>query len=672
MLTIHRFLALLFVLVIVGLYGGFFAFYSSQQETKAQLINDEFHRILNEIGYLVSTSADDIESLDNYKSLLNRNVAHSQLIDAMVIAHNDSVLLTTEPSINTISKIMNVHVNKEAGPHLHATEEMTKQVHQSDFIIYKGLKPLQLKLYLFPNKQQIATYFSETTKRYLLFSALPTLFIALLLYLIFKARLIKPLEQLRQFAYYHNRVPSQMNIRELEAIRNSMLQTFQRLGKESEALYHSARTDELSGLPNRQQLNERLTWLISECARTKSEFAYLFIDIDNFKNINDTLGHDAGDELLVNIAEIMQAELRGHDIIARFGGDEFVMVLNKYQNHIELNHVIERVLKKLEQAHTIRRQQVNISASIGVAFYPKDGTNSQELMKNADIAMYQAKKLGKNRVHYFTETLNQEILSNVALEQDLRNGLKNHEFELYYQPKTSVNTGEIVGLESLIRWHHPKRGLVPPIDFIPIAEQSGLIVPLGNWILEEAIQQQIIWNKQYQIDLPISVNVSALQFGHENFYNNLQSLINEYQFNPRNLDIEVTESILMDDTHKHISVLKQVRALGVTTSLDDFGTGYSSLAYLKTFPINTLKIDKSFLDDYHSRTGSIFIKTIIGMAHNLNINIVAEGVETKEQLNYLKEINCECYQGYLCSKPLPANEFIELVKTINIKNPPQY
>ncbi|QCU89196.1 putative bifunctional diguanylate cyclase/phosphodiesterase [Thiomicrorhabdus sediminis] len=658
MLTIHRFFALLFFLIVGGLYTSFAAFYFHEQKAKSEIIAADFQRTLNEIGYQIYSGVSSFAELEEMRAGIQRKAAQNNLIDDISIQYGNKTILSTDPKMfnHSHQQLDEIDVLLES-EHL----RVYRDIH-ADVMFYDGVKPINLRIILSPNGDELDRRFDEIINSYINYSLLPTLIIAVLLFLLIKKRLIAPLEKLRQFAYYHNHVPNQFKIRELESIRNSMQQTFKRLNEEAEALYNSARTDDLSGLPNRQQLTERLNWLISESSRTQEEFAYLFIDLDNFKHINDTLGHDTGDELLIEISRIMQAELRGHDIIARFGGDEFVMVLNKYRNHLELNHIIERVLRELQEIDSISNQTVSVSASIGVAFYPKDGKNAQTLMKHADIAMYQAKERGKNQVHYFTEELNQKILQHVTLEQDLRSGIKNKEFELYYQPKVKVETGEISGCECLIRWHHPTRGLIPPNQFIPLAENSGLIVQLGEWVLEEAIQQQLFWKKMYGIDLPISVNVSAHQFAHENFYTRLQQIFKDFEFEPNKLDIEVTESVLLDDSNHNLSILKMIRSLGVTTSLDDFGTGYSSLAYLKRFPINVLKIDKSFMDDYLSRTGSVFIQTIITMAHNLNIEIVAEGIEQQDQLNYLKSVDCEFYQGYFCSKPLPAKNFIELVQ----------
>ncbi|MEA3404729.1 MAG: EAL domain-containing protein [Pseudomonadota bacterium] len=659
MLTIQRFFSLLFVFVVVGLYSSFFAYYLDEQQTKADIIADEFHRTLNEMGYLLATELDDVEAIGNFKSLFNRKVVQNHLINAMIVAHHNDVLLTTNPSIQKTPQHEHSH-SKHAD--IDSKKLLKFLVHEHSVQVYEQNRAVTLTVYLYPNHFALEEYFSEISDRYVVFSVLPTLIIALLLYWVLRVRLILPLEKLRQFAYYQHQVPNKLYLKELETIRSSMEQTFKRLEEESRALYKSATTDSLSDLPNRNQLEERLGWLISESERKKSVFAFLFLDLDNFKNINDTLGHDIGDKLILKVSKLMKELLRDYDIIARIGGDEFVIIINQYQNPLEVQHIIGRILAKISEIDSVESNPINVSASIGVACYPKDGISNQELMKHADIAMYEAKKLGKNQVYFFTENLHNKVIEQISVENELQKAIEKQEFELYYQPKVSLETGKIIGAESLIRWHNPLRGFVSPVDFIPIAEQSGLIVPLGDWILEQAIKQQKSWQDDFELDLHISVNVSAVQFKEHAFFSRLQALFNQYQVKLEKLDIEVTESVLMGDTEQSLSTLKKVKGLGVTISLDDFGTGYSSLAYLKAFPINSLKIDKSFIDDYQHRSGSVFIETMVNMAHNLNINVVAEGVEQQEQVSYLKEIGCEVYQGYYCSPPLPADQFLELVK----------
>lgn len=655
MLTISRFFAALFIIVIVGLYGSFFAYYLDDQQNKSELVIEDYHRLLNETGYLLKTDMESLDSINNYRSHLNRWVAQDNLVQAIVVVQANQIILTTDPSIKQIPAMIETHHNHHGS---HNNQNDTHKVHELKIEFYEQNEPVELSILLFPNQFDLQKLFSDTAITYLLFSFIPTLLIGLLILWLLQKTIINPLEKLRQFAYYHEHVPNKMRIRELESIRSSMFQTFERLGEETRALYQSARTDELSGLPNRFQLNERLEWVIDKAKREKTEFAFLFVDIDDFKKVNDTLGHDAGDELLINLSSIMQSELRKYDILARIGGDEFVVIIENYHNHLELTHIIERVLEKIAQDHIVRQQPINVSASIGVSMYPKDGEDAQTLMKNADIAMYEAKKEGKNQLHFFTEELHQKVISQIEIEQQIRKALQNQEFELYYQPKVDTHTKEVIGVESLIRWHHPTKGFISPAEFIPVAEQSGLIIPLGDWIIEQAIKQQIDWATKHKLNLQVSVNVSAIQFSEESFIDKLEKLIHTYDFDTSKLDIEVTESLLMENSDNHLNIFNKLKTLGMSVSLDDFGTGYSSLAYLKAFPIDYLKIDKAFIDDYQSTSGAVFIETIIHMAHNLNIAVIAEGIEEEGQRAYLEKRGCEFYQGYLFSKPLPSKELI--------------
>ena len=659
MLSIKRFFWGLLAIIITSLYASFFAYYLAEQQTKADLIAKEIHLTLSETGYLISTNFESLNTIQGFQSLLNRKVAQNNLISSMLLVQGNAILLSTDPSIKTLTSQID---SLTKFTNISAHQLLDNPTFEMAIETFSDNKVTPLTLLLNLNHYTVTNYFSKTRIQYITTLVVPTLLVTLILWVTLHLLLMKPLEELKKYAYYSKQPPNKFRIRELEAIRSSLVQTFHRLDEEQKALYYSARTDELSGLPNRNQLNERLKWLIEESSRSKSEFAYLFIDLDNFKNINDTLGHDIGDKLLMMIAGIMQDVIRDYDIIARVGGDEFVVVLNRYKNHIELNQIVQRIIDRLTDIHTVETYPVRTSASIGVAFYPKDGTDSQSLLKNADIAMYQAKKSGKNQIHYFTESLHQAILAEVELENELRSALKNQEFELYYQPKVDIESGKIIGGESLIRWHHPIKGMIPPLKFIPIAEQTGLMIELGEWILKHALQQQKQWQERYQTNLSLSINISAVQFGSTQFFNKFQALCSEFNLDLRLIDIEVTESVLMQDIDINLNILKKIRGLGISTSLDDFGTGYSSLAYLKNFPINTLKIDKVFLDDYQSQSGRVFIDTIVQMAHNLNINVVAEGVETEEQLTYLKEIGCDVYQGYYCSRPVPAADFMALVQ----------
>ena len=641
------------------LYSAFMYVYFDEQQRKTDLVVENIRQDLSETAYIISSEADSIESIKGFKALLNRKVANTPSISAIVLSYNQKILLTTDTSITQIP------AEKEV---LSTFRDITPKV------LIKHLKfklktrfyiqdnPNFFTLYVYLNKEYIEDKFHQHQLNFILFFGLIPFLILALLWLSLKYTIMNPLEKLRQYAYYQSEIPKRFKLKELESVRSSMVQAFSRLDHEKSELYKLSRTDDLSGLANRNQLNERLSWLISENSRTKSEFALLFVDLDNFKTVNDSLGHEIGDDLLCNVAKLIQDVLRQYDIIARIGGDEFIIVISHYRNTLELTHILDRILHKLSELHVVKTHPVRVSGSIGVAFYPKDGVDTISLMKSADIAMYEAKKSGKNQYKFFTQSLQQQVLAEIELDQSLRKALINNEFQLYYQPKIEVQTGKVTGVEALIRWFHPTKGLIPPNDFIPCADKTGFMVQLGQRVLEEAMQQQIAWEKEGIADLKISVNLSASQFLDERFDEKLNTLLQRNPIDPRKLDIEVTESVFMESSQKNLNSLTNIRDHNISISLDDFGTGYSSLAYLKKLPIDTLKIDKSFLDDYHTPSGAIFIETIVKIAHTLQLNVVAEGVEEQAQLDYLKKINCNEYQGYYCSKPLSAKDLVNFLK----------
>jgi diguanylate cyclase (GGDEF)-like protein len=659
MLSIQRFIQLLILIIISILYMVFSYVYLEDQQQKTDLIVENIRQDLSETAYVISSEMSSIDSIQGFKALLNRKVANTPLISALAVAYPQKIILTTDLSITKLPPDMEV-LSEFRNVSMQALMNSLKFKLKARFYIQDQAEYFTLVVYL--NHEYVHNKFYQHRFNALLFFGLIPLLILVVLWLVLRRMIISPLEYLRQYAYYQSDVPERFKIKELESVRASMVQTFARLEHEKSELYKLSRTDALSGLANRNQLNERLSWLISENARSKSEFALLFVDLDNFKSINDSLGHEIGDDLLRSVAGLIQDVLRQYDIISRIGGDEFVIVVSHYKTTLELTHILERILNKLSELHVVKTHPVRVSGSIGVAFYPKDGGDTTSLMKNADIAMYEAKKSGKNQYKFFTQALQQQVIAEIELDHSLRKALKNKEFQLYYQPKISVKTGEIVGAEALIRWIHPTKGLIPPNDFIPCADKTGFMVPLGQWILEEAIQQQILWKKIGVYDLKISVNLSASQFLDERFDEKFKALLKHSKIDPRKLDIEITESVFMEDSQKNLNSLTNIRDFNVSISLDDFGTGYSSLAYLKQLPINTLKIDKSFLDDYQTESGAIFIETIVKIAHTLQLNVVAEGVESKAQLDYLKTIHCNEYQGYYCSRPLPAPEFALFLK----------
>ncbi|RUM92038.1 MAG: hypothetical protein DSZ27_04690 [Thiomicrospira sp.] len=660
MLSIRTFFVIALVTIMTVFYGVFFYYFVDDQQKKTDLIIESIRHDLSETAYVISSELKTPKAIRTFKSFLHRKVANSSLVSALAVGYENKIVLTTDPSIRSLPADLSIQ-KKLIG--LSPKELVDHRIFETDIHFFIQDKPAHLKLFLYANHAYIQKYFAESQYNFFMFFGLVPFLMLVLLWLVLKKYVTSPLETLRQYAYYQSTVPSKFKLRELEYIRSSMVQTFDRLDKEKNELYRQARTDNLSGLANRNHLNERINWLISEYSRTGQEFAVLFMDLDNFKTVNDMLGHEVGDNLLKNVSTIIQEVLRDYDIIARVGGDEFVIVLNYYQSNFELTHVINRILDRISEVHMVDSHPVKVSASIGVVCFPKDGDNISALMKNADIAMYEAKNSGKNRFKFFTESLHKQVIGEIRLEQDMQRALKNDEFELYFQPKTCVKDGRIVGAEALVRWNDPQKGLVPPNDFIPAAEKTGLMVPLGDWVLKTAIEQQVAWKEQGLADLHISVNLSPVQLIDTLFDRKLQTLINQSGINPSQLDIEMTESQFMENTEQNLNSLAAMREQGITISLDDFGTGYSSLAYLKKFPIDTLKIDKTFIDDYATESGAIFIETIVKIAHTLDLHVVAEGIEQEAQLNYIAQTGCESYQGYYCSAPLPVAEFEAFLKS---------
>jgi diguanylate cyclase (GGDEF)-like protein/PAS domain S-box-containing protein len=431
----------------------------------------------------------------------------------------------------------------------------------------------------------------------------------------------------------------------------------------AEETVHASQHDFLTGLPNRLLLNDRLSQAIALAKRRATDVAVLFMDLDGFKHINDSLGHLIGDKLLQSIAKRLTEHIRRPDTVSRQGGDEFVMLLQDVKTHDDVIIAAKRVLEAVSQVHSIGEHELHITASIGVSLYPEDGLNAETLMKNADTALYRAKDLGRQRYKFFTPSMNIRAVQRQTIEEDLRQALAKKEFALYYQPKMDVSTGAIVGSEALLRWTHPERGPVAPMTFIPVAEDTGLILPIGAWVLRQACRQVRAWLDQGLPAIPMSINVSGVQLQDAKFLDEVMAVLGETGLAPELLELELTESVLMHLPEHAQSGLRHLRDLGVTVSIDDFGTGYSSLSYLKKLPIDTLKIDQSFL---HQRKGSsdgaAIAMAIIRMGKSLNLRVVAEGVETVEDVAFLKEHDCDEAQGFYFSEPVPADQFADLLR----------
>ncbi|MES2663667.1 MAG: EAL domain-containing protein [Pseudomonadota bacterium] len=428
-----------------------------------------------------------------------------------------------------------------------------------------------------------------------------------------------------------------------------------------------AHHDFLTDLPNRLLLNDRIEQAISLAKRHNTKLTILFLDLDNFKHINDSLGHETGDKLLKSVTKRLNACVRGTDTVSRQGGDEFVLLLIDYNQEEDITLIAEKIHATLALPHSFDERELYITTSIGISVYPSDGEDPETLIKNADTAMYHAKEKGRNNYQFFSDAMNVRAVERQFIESGLRIALDKEEFILHYQPKINLETGVITGAEALLRWIHPNWGLVLPERFICIAEDCGLIVPIGRWVLREACLQGKRWLDQGLPAISIAVNISALEFCQNNFFEGVKTILKETRLDSCLLQLEITESVLMRDAETNAAILQKLKSMDIQLAVDDFGTGYSSLSYLEKFPIDVLKIDKSFLYDIEStKDNRIIVSAIIGMGNSLNLQVVAEGIETEPQLSFLKSLHCEEGQGFLLSHPLVAEEFETLLTNYSV------
>ena len=427
---------------------------------------------------------------------------------------------------------------------------------------------------------------------------------------------------------------------------------------------HSAQHDFLTGLPNRMLLNDRVSQAIALAQRHMKKVAVLFLDLDGFKHINDSLGHPIGDKLLQSIAKRLVDCVRGSDTVSRQGGDEFVVLLSEMGQSDEAAITARRMLQAVAEAHSIDRHDLHVNTSIGVSVYPDDGLDAETLIKNADTAMYQAKENGRQNYQFFKPAMNVRAVERQSIEESLRRALERREFALHYQPKVNLRTGEVTGAEALIRWTHPTRGPISPGQFIPVAEDCGLILPIGKWVLREACKQARAWVDAGLHLATIAVNISAVEFRDENFLEGVFGILKDTGLDPKSLELELTESVLMKRAESTESILKTLRTRGVQVAVDDFGTGYSSLSYLRRFPIDALKIDQSFVRHITTTPDETTIVTaVISMGRSLKMRVVAEGVETQEELVFLQAHQCDEAQGYYFSPPGLPQQFAKLLET---------
>jgi len=480
---------------------------------------------------------------------------------------------------------------------------------------------------------------------------------------IFKSKKLQKLLSAIDNAYEYNDQERRLLERTIDLNSKELNLANKLLKKQNKEIAVLAKKDVVTGLPNRYAYNEKVKEALNRARRHNRKFAVLFIDLDRFKIINDNLGHHIGDLLLRSVAKRLLSCTREVDFISRVGGDEFTILSDEIQHVDEAVEIAKRILLGLSHPFKVNGYELTTTASIGISIFPSDGDNIITLGKNADIAMYRAKEAGRNNFQLYHHTINYKTLEDMTFESDLRMALKHNEFVLYYQPEIDLVSGEIIGLEALLRWQHPRKGLVLPMEFIPLAEETGLILPIGEWVLQTACLQNRLWQKEGLDQVRVAVNISGRQLQNPDFETTIDKALKKSGLEPKYLDLELTESIMMQKTEITEKVLQKLKTKGIRLSIDDFGIGYSSLSKLKRFTINTLKIDRSFVSDVtKSVDAKSIIAAIIAMAHSLKLDVLAEGVETQAQLDCLIKKGCDMAQGFFISRPIPAEKVKALFK----------
>ncbi|PNU19057.1 hypothetical protein C2E25_14355 [Geothermobacter hydrogeniphilus] len=470
-----------------------------------------------------------------------------------------------------------------------------------------------------------------------------------------------------QASPYRNRDGDLCGIIESSRDITYLFEAEEQLREKETRLNYLVQHDTLTSLPNRDHFYTRLRKTMLTAGKTGNRAAVLLLDLDRFKNINESLGHDLGDRVLCRVADRLRRCLRDSDLVARSGGDEFVIILEEIQDVAHIDIVARKIHKALSPLLEIDSYQLCVTGSLGISVYPEDGADAEDLMRAADTALFRAKEKGRNTYQFYTPDMNARSCELLLLESSLRRGIEQQELVLHYQPQIDLFTGHVRGMEALVRWNHPQRGMIPPGDFIPLAEETGLIVPMGEWVLREACRQNRRWQALGFSPIRITVNISARQFLKGDLVQMVAEVLEETTLDPCFLELEITESMVMDDVETAIFIMAQLAALGVHLAIDDFGTGYSSLAHLKRFPLTTLKIDRAFVKDLTvNGEDEAIVRAIVALAHSLDLQVIAEGIETEEQYLFLKERGCEQGQGFLFSKPLPADKIRTFLRPLMV------
>ena len=647
-------------LIIVFILTIFlYSLYSEQQTKLSKILINNTKEDLYDTSYLATKFLNKQNQIYTLRPILDRKVARNQLIRGFLLTkENKKVFIAGDIHIKIPQKD-NIKYNIK---NISLNDLLTKEAFLIPIQFYIHDKKQNYNLYIFLDKEKLKDIFQNLKIKYFLLYLLIIGIVFLISHYLIQYYLITPLLKIKNFAKRQAKEPKNIKIKELNEIKNTLSISFKKLEDTIDNLYKSTITDHLTRLGNKNYLKKEVDKFI----KNNQKFCMVFIDLDNFKEINDFYGHSIGDELIIEVSETLKNFIKKDEILTRIGGDEFILVFKECDCMKKLEKHLSYLLNILSQKWIVRNQELLTSASIGVTIYPNDGTTFDELLKNADIAMYEAKKKGKNNFIIFDSNVKNNIDKMFILKNKLTKAIENNEFELYYQPKLDINE-KIIGCEALIRWNS-KEGIISPALFIPIAEKSGLIYEIGNWVMQETFTQVKKWeNDELLKDLSIAFNVSVVQMRHEGFLNDIKTLLEEINPNINNLKMEITESVVMENKQRALHLLKLIKALGFEINLDDFGTGYSSLSVLKEFDIDVLKIDKSFVDELFNNQGEIYVKTIIDMAKNLNIKTVAEGVETQEQVEILKKLGVDIFQGYYFAKPLKIDEFEKFVRH-NLKN----
>ena len=443
----------------------------------------------------------------------------------------------------------------------------------------------------------------------------------------------------------------------------------QELQHKQTRLDYLAHHDTLTGLPNRLLFHDRLSHAISKAKRLNYPLALLFLDLDRFKNINDSLGHEVGDQVLRQVAKRLENLIRDSDTLARLGGDEFVIALEQTKEARDVTIVANKILSTLSEALQVGPNELYVTTSIGISLFPTDGEDVESLMKSADVAMYRAKECGRNLFQFFTMDMNERAREALFMENNLRKALDNQEMALYYQPQVEMASGKLIGMEALIRWHHPELGIISPLKFIPMAEDTGLIIPIGKWVLGTACRQTQQWQESGYPPCKVAVNISPKQFRHSDLVETVSAALKDSGLDPQFLELEITESVLMEDMEQSIATMEKLNAMGITLAIDDFGTGYSSLSCLSKFPLSKLKIDKSFVQDIAEQSeNNAIAEGIIALAKTLHLEVIAEGIEGELQMDFLQSKGCKQGQGFYFSRPMPADAFEQFLSRENSFN----